>query len=60
MDVTGNYAAVNGLNLYCEVHGSAPSGQPPLILLNGAFSAIGTSFGPLLPALAERRQVIAV
>jgi pimeloyl-ACP methyl ester carboxylesterase len=30
------------------------------VLLHGAFSAIGTSFGGLLPALAKRRQVIGV
>jgi pimeloyl-ACP methyl ester carboxylesterase len=42
--------------MYYEVHGS---GQP-LVLLHGAFSAIGTSFGKLLPGLAETRQVIAV
>src|SRR5215510_5983270 len=48
------YAAVNGLNMYYEIHGT---GQP-LVLLHGAFSAIGTSFGQLLPALAGRRQVI--
>ena len=53
---TRGYAAVNGLQMYHEVHGS---GQP-LVLLHGALSAIGTSFGKLLPPLAETRQVIAV
>src|SRR5215218_5599029 len=48
------YAPVNGLNMYYEIHGT---GQP-LVLLHGAFSAIGTSFGALLPGLAETRQVI--
>jgi pimeloyl-ACP methyl ester carboxylesterase len=47
---------VNGLNMYYEVHGS---GQP-LVLLHGAFSAIGTSFGALLPELAKTRRVIAL
>jgi pimeloyl-ACP methyl ester carboxylesterase len=51
----GNYASVNGLEMYYEVHGV---GQP-LVLLHGAFSAIGTSFGNVLPELAETRQVIA-
>lgn len=51
----GNYAPVNGLQMYYEVHGA---GQP-LVLLHGAFSAIGTSFGAVLPGLAESRQVIA-
>ena len=41
--------------MYYEIHGT---GQP-LALLHGAFSAIGTSFGEILPQLAERRQVIA-
>ena len=53
---TRGYAAVNGLQMYYEVHGS---GQP-LVLLHGALSATGTSFGRLLPPLAETRQVIAV
>jgi pimeloyl-ACP methyl ester carboxylesterase len=48
------YAPVNGLNMYYEIHGS---GQP-LVLVHGAFSAIGTSFGNLLPPLARTRQVI--
>jgi pimeloyl-ACP methyl ester carboxylesterase len=46
---------VNGLEMYYEVHGE---GQP-LVLLHGAFSAIGTSFGELLPGLAEHRKVVA-
>src|SRR5689334_24070526 len=49
------YAQVNGLHMYYEIHGT---GQP-LVLLHGAFSAIGTSFGALLPELAKTRQVIA-
>jgi pimeloyl-ACP methyl ester carboxylesterase len=49
------YAPVNGLNMYFEIHGA---GQP-LVLLHGAFSAIGTSFGAVLPDLAKTRQVIA-
>jgi pimeloyl-ACP methyl ester carboxylesterase len=49
------YAPVNGLNMYYEIHGS---GQP-LVLLHGAFSGIGTSFGAILPGLAAGRQVVA-
>src|SRR5687767_11021862 len=52
----GKYASVNGLKMYYEVHGS---GQP-LILIHGAFSAIGTSFGQILPDLAKTRQVIGI
>ena len=50
-----DYVSVNGLHMYYEIHGT---GQP-LVLLHGAFSAIGTSFGELLPKLAETRQVVA-
>ena len=52
---TGQYAKVNGINLYFETHGE---GQP-LILLHGGLMS-GEMFGPTLPALAERHQVIAV
>ncbi len=50
------YASVNGLNMYYEIHGTGR----PLVLLHGALSAIGTSFGKLLPSLARTRQVIAI
>jgi pimeloyl-ACP methyl ester carboxylesterase len=49
-------ASVNGLEMYYEIHGE---GQP-LVLLHGALSATGTSFGTMLPGLARSRQVIAV
>ena len=52
---TTGYASVNGLQMYYEIHGA---GQP-LVLLHGAMSAIGTSFGQLLPGLAQNRRVIA-
>jgi len=48
------YVPVNGLQMYYEIHGT---GQP-LVLLHGAFSAIGTSFGAHVPGLAKSRQVI--
>ena len=50
-----SYVSVNGLDMYYEIHGI---GQP-LVLLHGAFSAIGTSFGGLIPELAKTRRVIA-
>lgn len=53
-EFVSGYAPVNGLEMYYEIHGA---GQP-LVLLHGAFSAIGTSFGALLPGLAQSRQVI--
>jgi len=49
------YAPVNGIELYYELHGSGR----PLVLLHGGFMAI-EMFGPVLTALAEVRQVIAV
>ena len=51
----GNHAAVNGLDLYFEVHGDGE----PLILLHGGVGAI-EMFGEVLPLLAEGRQVIGV
>ena len=49
------YVSVTGLEMYYEIHGQ---GQP-LVLLHGAFSGIGTSFGKILPGLSKTRQVIA-
>jgi pimeloyl-ACP methyl ester carboxylesterase len=50
----GNYAEVNGLNMYYEIHGSGE----PLILLHGGVGAI-EMFGEVLPVLAEGRRVVA-
>jgi pimeloyl-ACP methyl ester carboxylesterase len=50
---TGEYAEVNGINLYYETHGAGR----PLILLHGGLGS-GEMFGSVLPALAERHQVI--
>jgi len=52
---TGQYADVNGINLYYETHGTGR----PLILLHGGLGS-GEMFGPVLPKLAERHQVTAV
>jgi pimeloyl-ACP methyl ester carboxylesterase len=51
----GQYAEVNGINLYFETLGTGR----PLILLHGGLGS-GEMFGPILPALAEQHQVIAV
>jgi pimeloyl-ACP methyl ester carboxylesterase len=53
---TGQYATVNGLRMYYEVHGSGF----PLVLIHGGGSTIETTFGRILPALAASHQVIAV
>ncbi|MGZ7107407.1 MAG: alpha/beta fold hydrolase [Methanobacterium sp.] len=50
-----NYASVNGLKIYYEIHGSGK----PLFLLHGGVSA-GEVFDPLIPTLSENRQVITV
>jgi len=50
---TGQYADVNGINLYYETHGSGR----PLILLHGGLGS-GEMFGPVVPALAANHQVI--
>lgn len=51
----GNYASVNGLEMYYEIHGEGE----PLVLLHGGLGGI-VEFSQLLPTLAETHQVIAV
>ena len=52
----GNYAAVNGMRMYYEIHGSGT----PLVLIHGAASTIQTTFGNVLTSLANNYKVIAV
>src|SRR5207237_10205215 len=52
---TGQYAQVNGINLYYETHGTGR----PLILLHGGLGS-DEMFGTTLPTLAERHQVMPV
>ena len=52
---SGQYAEVNGINLYYETHGS---GRPMMLLHGGLASS--EMFGPILPTLADHHQVIAV
>jgi pimeloyl-ACP methyl ester carboxylesterase len=52
---TGQYAEVNGINLYFETHGAGR----PMVLLHGGLGS-GEMFGPVLPVLAQHHQVIAV
>jgi pimeloyl-ACP methyl ester carboxylesterase len=51
----GQYAEVNGINLYFETLGTGR----PLILLHGGLGS-GEMFGPTRTTFAERHQVIAV
>jgi pimeloyl-ACP methyl ester carboxylesterase len=50
----GNYASINDLKMYYEIHGT---GQP-LVMLHGAYMTID-SMGEIVPSFAESRQVIA-
>lgn len=50
-----SYAKINGLDLYYATHGNGR----PLVLLHGGLMS-GDTFGPVLPMLAERHQVITV
>src|SRR5215510_16030644 len=52
----GRYAAVSGLQMYYEIHGSGRA----LVLLHGGGSTIESTFGRILPELAKTHQVIAV
>src|SRR3982074_2850535 len=51
----GKYAEGNGINLYYETHGAGR----PMVLLHGGLGS-GEMFGPVLPQLAERHQVVTV
>lgn len=50
------YASVNGLKMYYEIHGEGA----PLVLIHGGGSTIQTTFGEILPLLAQHYKVIAV
>jgi pimeloyl-ACP methyl ester carboxylesterase len=52
---SGQYADVNGINLYYETYGAGR----PMILLHGGLGS-GEMFGPNLPTLADHHQVIVV
>ncbi len=54
---TTGYAPANGLDIYYEIHGDPSSGNPPLVLLHGAYGT-ASMFAPFVPGLAANRQVI--
>jgi pimeloyl-ACP methyl ester carboxylesterase len=49
----GEYADVNGVHLYYELHGTGR----PMLLLHGGLGS-GEMFGPLLPSFADGHQVV--
>jgi pimeloyl-ACP methyl ester carboxylesterase len=51
---SGNYASINDLMMYYEIHGTGR----PLLVLHGAYMTID-SMGEIVPSFAESRQVIA-
>jgi pimeloyl-ACP methyl ester carboxylesterase len=50
----GQYADVNGINLYYEIHGAGR----PMIVLHGGLGS-GEMFGPVMPQLTDHHQVVA-
>lgn len=50
------YAGVRDIKMYYEIHGA----ETPLVLIHGGGSTIQTSFGKILPLLAQHYKVIAV
>lgn len=53
---TGQFAPINGLKMYYEIHGTGF----PLVLIHGGGSTIGTTWGRMLAELAKTHKVIAV
>jgi len=52
----GDFADVNGSQMYYEVHGKGR----PVVLLHGGLGTIETSFSKLVPELARDHRVIAI
>ncbi|MDB5118839.1 MAG: alpha/beta hydrolase [Sphingobacteriales bacterium] len=50
------YSEVNGIKMYYEIYGQ---GQP-LVLLHGGGSTIQTTFGKVIPVLAQHKQLICI
>ncbi|MEO6730729.1 MAG: alpha/beta hydrolase [Ferruginibacter sp.] len=53
---TSGYSPVNGISMYYEIHGQGA----PLVLIHGGGSTIQTTFGKIIPLLAQHYKVIAV
>ena len=56
---TTDYAPVNGLQMYYEVHGSGDP-APPVLLLHGSFMTITNNWAGWIGELSKTRKVIAV
>jgi pimeloyl-ACP methyl ester carboxylesterase len=56
--LASGHAAVNGINMYYEVHGRKEG--VPLVLLHGGGSTIEVTFSRVLPVFAGARRVIAL
>jgi pimeloyl-ACP methyl ester carboxylesterase len=54
--MSGTHVSINGIDLYHEVHGTGR----PLVVLHGGVLNAETTFGAMMPRLAEAHQVIAV
>ena len=54
--IIGEYADVNGLHMYYEIHGKGM----PLVLIHGGGSTLQTTFGRVIPLFAKNHKVIAV
>jgi pimeloyl-ACP methyl ester carboxylesterase len=55
-NAAGNYAVVNGLKMYYEIHGEGF----PLVLIHGGGSDIYVTYGRVLNLFAQNHKVIAV
>lgn len=56
--LASGHAPVNGIRMYYEIHGRQDG--IPLVLLHGGGSTIESTFGEILPFLAQDRRVIAL
>ncbi|SDD72111.1 alpha/beta fold hydrolase [Niabella drilacis] len=56
MPLQTGYSLVNGIKMYYEIYGKGA----PLVLIHGGGSTIQTSFGRIIPLLAQHRQLICV
>ena len=56
--VKANFADVNGIKMYYELHGKTEG--IPLVLIHGGGSTINVTFSKIIPHLAKTRRVIAI